>query len=97
MKLLFGVRNQEGILYDQEFKRLQQENRNFSYDAILSRPGNGWHGLQGYVQHHIEDALRIGRPFDVYVSGMRAMVDEVRGILEERNFDRASIHYERHA
>jgi NAD(P)H-flavin reductase len=68
-----------------------------NYEAILSRPGNGWHGLQGYVQHHIEDALRVGKPLDVYVSGMRAMVEEVRGILEKEHFDSGSIHYERHA
>jgi len=93
--LLFGVRDQADCLYNEEFVALARRNKNFSYRTVLSRPSNGWGGLRGYVQHHVEDAVNNRTALDVYVSGMTEMVEEVRQMLLDLGLDEKSIHYEK--
>src|SRR5213594_821893 len=92
--LLYGVRDQLDRLYNSEFLELERYNPNFSYRTVLSRPQNGWVGLRGYVQQHVEDTVKNRTSLDVYISGMKEMVDEVRQLLEELGLDENSIHYE---
>ncbi len=94
--LLFGVRAEKGILYRDEFERLAAEHPNFHFVPTLSRPGEGWHGATGYVQEHLERLLGSRTGLDAYLCGLKAMVDEVRALLERAGFDPASILYEKY-
>ena len=93
--LLFGVRDQEDRLYNADFLELERVNPNFSYRTVMSRPQDDWLGLRGYVQHHVEDAVRNRHALEVYISGKKEMVDDVRQMLEELGLDEGSIHYEK--
>jgi CDP-4-dehydro-6-deoxyglucose reductase len=95
-RLLFGTRGEEALLYRAEFEELVREHRNFHYWPTLTRADDAWPGRRGRVQGHLEAAL--GGRFDVeiYVCGLRAMVDEVRAQLKAMGYDRKRVHYERY-
>ncbi|MGH9665759.1 MAG: ferredoxin--NADP reductase [Bryobacteraceae bacterium] len=94
--LLFGVRHEHGILYRGEFERLAREHPNFRFLPTLTRPGPSWTGLTGRVQNHITDAVADRRDLDVYICGLKLMVDDVRAILKRMGFDRKQIVYEKY-
>lgn len=94
--LLFGARYEEGLLYREEFEELERRHPNFRFIPTLTRPPEGWKGHVGRVQPVLIDLIGDRRDIDVYVCGLKAMVDEVRGILKELGFDRKRIIYEKY-
>lgn len=96
MALLFGVRYENSILYRDEFERLAREHPTFRFIPTLSRPGEHWTGETGYVQEHVLRLLAGRSDVDVYLCGLKAMVDEVRGLLAASGFDLRSVFYEKY-
>ena len=99
--LLFGVRYEEGLLYRDEFETLAAEYDNFRFLPTVTRPTATWMGLTGRVQNHLDEALAIRTPddlatIDVYICGLKEMVDDVRANLKARGFDRKQIIYEKY-
>lgn len=97
--LLFGVRYEDGLLYRAEFEKLAAEYPTFRFMPTITRPTPFWTGLTGRVQSHIDEALALHSPgelknVDVYVCGLREMVEDVRQELKHRGFDRKQIIYE---
>ncbi len=68
----------------------------FRFVPTLSRPGEHWKGTTGYVQEHVLRLLEGRRDVDVYICGLKAMVDDVRSQLEASGHDRAAIFYEKY-
>jgi ferredoxin-NADP reductase len=97
ISLLFGVRYPETILYREEFERMAREHRNFHFVPTLSRPPETWHGATGYVQQQLRKGFAGRQDFAAYLCGLKAMVDDVRGILKkEFGLDRKRIRYEKY-
>lgn len=94
--LIFGVRYEASILYRQEFEALAAEHRNFTFQPTLSRPGEDWPGLRGHVQPHVLAAIGDRRDIDIYICGLKAMVDDLRARLKEQGFDRKQIIFEKY-
>lgn len=94
--LLFGVRNEHGILYREEFEQLAGQHPNFRFVPTLSRPGEQWPGATGYVQEHIPHLLDGETRIYAYVCGLNAMVNEVSELLEQIGVARDSIIYEKY-
>ncbi len=95
--LLFGVRHPETILYRDEFERLAASHPRFHFLPALTRPPADWPGARGRVQEHLRAHFRGRRDVDVYICGLKAMVDDVRQILkQEFGLDRRQIHYEKY-
>ena len=99
--LLFGVRHEHGLLYRDEFEALAKEYKNFRFMPTITQPTETWRGLTGRVQAHLDDALAIRSyedqaTLDVYVCGLKEMVDDVRAELKKRGFDRKQIVYEKY-
>jgi NAD(P)H-flavin reductase len=99
--LLFGVRNEDGLLYRGELEALANEYSGFVFMPTLTRPGPGWHGRVGRVQQHLDEALALSSTLemndvDVYICGLREMVESVRKQLLDRGFDRKQIISERY-
>jgi ferredoxin-NADP reductase len=96
LALLFGVRNEDDILWRAEFERWAREHPRFSLHLTLSRPSEGWQGLRGYVQHHLPQLIDPPGPH-VYVCGLTKMISEVRRTLkQDLGYDRRMIHSERY-
>ena len=94
--LLFGARFEESLLYRAEFEELERRRPRFCYLPTLTRPPAGWQGRTGRVQAHLDEALSGRRDLDVYVCGLKEMVDDVRRLLKERGFQRQQIIVEKY-
>jgi ferredoxin-NADP reductase len=94
--LIFGVRHERGLLYHEELRKLAETHPNFDYQPTLTRPPDHWTGRVGRVQQPAMEALGDRRDVDVYICGLRAMVDDVRLRLKEIGLDRKRIIYEKY-
>ena len=94
--LIFGVRHEHGLLYHDEWLALARELPNFDYRPTLTRPPETWQGRTGRVQQHVFDCLDDRRDMDVYICGLREMVDDLRAKLKESGLDRKRIIYEKY-
>ena len=99
--LLFGVRYEGGLLYHGELQRLAAAHPSFHFIPTVTRPTAGWNGHVGRVQSHLDEALGMKSyedksTIDVYICGLKEMVDDVRSELKARGFDRKQIIYEKY-
>jgi len=94
--LVFGVRHEQGLLYREEFEAMERECAGFFFWPVLSRPDARWRGRTGHVQPHVQEAVGDRRDVDVYVCGLKLMVDDVRSMLKGVGFDRRRIVYEKY-
>jgi CDP-4-dehydro-6-deoxyglucose reductase, E3 len=94
--LVFGVRHRHSLLYHDELTELAGKYPNFLYLPTLTRPPEDWIGLTGRVQPHTLEALGERRDIDVYICGLREMVDELRAQLKAAGLDRKRIVYEKY-
>lgn len=94
--LIFGARYEQGILYRDDFEEMERRNPNFQFWPVLSRPVDSWKLRTGHVQPHVLEAVGERRDLDVYICGLKAMVDDVRRILREIGFDRKRLVYEKY-
>jgi ferredoxin-NADP reductase len=102
MVVLLGVRHEEDILYRDELEGLQRQHPNLRVHVTLSRPGEGWAGLRGYVQEHASplwSALteRAGEQAPhLFVCGLERMVKAVRDLMRKQlGVPRDRVHSER--
>ena len=96
LTLLFGVRHEHTIYYREDFDALAGKYSNFRFWPTLSRAESSWTGRTGHVQTHLLEAIGDRRDLDVYICGLKAMVDGVRAILKELGFDRKQIIFEKY-
>lgn len=94
--LIFGVRFERNIMYRDEFEMMAADYPNFHFWPTLSRPDEGWTGRSGHVQTHLLEAIGERRDMDVYICGMKLMVDDVRTRLKELGFERKHIIFEKY-
>lgn len=94
--LIFGVRHESSLLYDDEWRKLAATRPNFDYRPTLTRPGSNWAGRTGRVHEHVLEAVGDRRDIDIYICGLREMVDELRARLKALGMDRKRIIYERY-
>ena len=94
--MIFGVRFELGILYREEFEAMEQKHRNFHLWPTLTQPGTQWSGRTGRVQNHILQAVGDRRDLDMYICGLKTMVDDVRQRLKDIGFERRRIIFEKY-
>lgn len=92
--LIFGTREERGILYREEFEALADLRDQFRYDIVLSRDPN-WEGYQGYV-HQVYEQLysKIHPEIRFYVCGWSMMVDDATARLLDMGYDRKQVRFE---
>lgn len=91
-RMLFGVRNEEDMYYQEELDRLTTQLKDFSYEFVLSRPSENWKGKKGYVQNFIEEFEYKSLETTFYLCGNGGMIKETKHHLIEANaFDKARI------
>jgi ferredoxin-NADP reductase len=94
--LIFGVRYERTLMYRSEFEELSNRHPNFHFWPTLSRPEADWRGRTGHVQKHLLEAIGGQRDVDVYICGLKLMVDDVRAMLKDLSFDRKQIVFEKY-
>jgi ferredoxin-NADP reductase len=94
--LLFGVREEPEIYYRNEFEKLAAEHENFHFLPTLSRAGEDWKGLRGYVQQHLGEIVGMRTDMHAYICGLDKMVKANRDLLKSLGWERTSIRYEKY-
>lgn len=94
--LILGTRHESGLLYDEEWRALARDRAGFQYWPTLTRPSPEWRGRTGRVQPHVMEALGERRDVDVFICGLREMVDDLRAQLKAAGMDRKRVIYERY-
>jgi ferredoxin-NADP reductase len=92
--LVFGSRYEKDIYYHQEFLQLAAQHSNFHYLPTLSRGGESWKGLRGYVQEHLPAIVGNRTDMHAYICGLKKMITANRDLLKSLGWDRKSIIYE---
>lgn len=82
-RLLFGVRSERDIYLQSELEDLKKVLPNFTYEYILSRPGESWKGRKGYIQHFLKDFDYKKTPTTFYLCGNGGMIKEAKHQLLE--------------
>ncbi len=93
MRLIFGTRYEEGILYREEMEQLTKELTDFNYHITLSRAEN-WDGEKGYVHPLYERLYANNKEVIFYLCGWNVMLDEAKQRLLKMGFDKKQIRYE---
>ncbi len=94
--LIFGARYPAGLLFAQEFAALASEFPNFRFWPTVTRPDESWRGAVGRVQGVLWERLDPKPDVDIYICGLKEMVDDVRDQLKLRGFDKKQIIYEKY-
>ena len=94
--LILGTRYEAGLLYDAEWRVRERSRADFEYWPTLTRPSAEWRGRTGRVQPHVTEALGGRQDIDVYICGLREMVDELRAQLKAAGVDRKRVIYEKY-
>ena len=92
IQLIFGVRYENEILFKEEFEKLEQENSNFKFIPIISRPTENWNGRKGHVQDNFDIIDVINS--NVFMCGLPLMINEAREKLIEMGMDEKDIFHE---
>jgi len=101
--LFFGVRYDDEILYETEFRQMAARYATFHFIPTISRPKHWftartvhheWTGATGYVQEHVARHLTGPAHTHVYVCGLLPMIEAARTVLKGMGFQREQIHYE---
>ncbi len=93
--LIFGTREENGILYRDEFELLAQKMPKFQYSIALSRESD-WPGYKGYVHQIYEEHYQEVDPNrHFYLCGWSNMIDDaVAKLILEMGYDKSQVHYE---
>lgn len=88
--VVYGTRYESELYYRDYFERIAAEHPNFQYIATLSRAGEEWPGLRGYVQEHVgaivESRIPSGASVAAKVAETTVAVQEVM-VAELPTFD----------
>jgi NAD(P)H-flavin reductase/NAD-dependent dihydropyrimidine dehydrogenase PreA subunit len=91
IQLVHGVRYEEDFIYDDYFKRYEEENSKFHYQQVVSRPrGNDY--SKGYVTDIIKGMTLDGHK--VYICGTKTMTGDTVQLLERMGVKEENIYSE---
>jgi NAD(P)H-flavin reductase len=92
--LIQGFRFEEDIFLDDEFKKLDEQYRNFRYMLSLTRPESTWNGLTGRVTEILEKEYK-GENVHTYICGGQSMISSVVEFFSEKGLSSDNIFYEK--
>ena len=89
--LIAGYKQEQDILYDEEFKKLAEEYPHFSYQTVLSRS-------ESKEKQHVQDVLEhfFIADADYYICGLKDMVFSVRDLLMQKGILLDNLFFERY-
>lgn len=97
MQLIFGVRHQKDIFYQELFEKLAKEHENFTFELTLSRPEDkDWKGNTGRVTALLEKLEADTSDCESYICGLTDMIDSVTKILKAKGCTEETIHFEKY-
>jgi len=80
--LLWGLRSQRDLYYQEEFAALARQFPQFSFFTTLSRPEEGWSGSSGRVTGLVPERVSSVANLAVYLCGNSGMIQEVTALIQ---------------
>jgi len=95
IKLLYGSRTPEDVIFRGELEKLAASHSNFTYSLVISEPPEGYGGLKGFLDSRVITQV-VGdiKEKTFYVCGPRAMHDLCKAALKEMDVPQRKIRYE---
>lgn len=93
--LIFGVRYENEILYEDELRQLEEKHAHFKFIPTISRP-KSWTGEVGYVQEKLKKFVTSPKGKQIYVCGLIPMIEAVQQAATEIGFDKKQVHFEKY-
>jgi len=94
MYLIFGLRHEENIFYQEEIEKLAKKYDNFHFDITLSQPNENWQGMSGRITAHLPEKVLNKKNNHFYLCGSPEMVKDVRKLLIENGVEVKNIKFE---
>ena len=94
--LLKGFKDENEILYEEEFLGLKKRYKNFEFYNILSQPNNNGFENKGYVQDFLNKYIPQNFQGDFYICGLNEMIDSVVKKLKEKGVTERKIFFEKY-
>lgn len=82
--LMWGLRYEDDLYYQDEFRALADGHPQFSFVTTLSRPGPTWSGITGRVSGLIQERVTSVQDLAVYLCGNGDMIKEVTATLQAK-------------
>jgi phenol hydroxylase P5 protein len=93
--LHWGMRYVQDIFWEEDFRLLETQFKNFNFDLVLSQAPDGWPLHAGHVTDcldaHYQDYSQTG----YYLCGSQKMIEGVKAVLTPKGVLPANIHHER--
>ena len=96
MHLILGTRYMTNIFYKEQFEKLAKQYPNFKFTLTLSRPESlDWKGTVGRTTIILENMEIDTNNTEVYICGLKEMIDDCRKILIKKSIPETSIYSEK--
>ena len=82
--LLWGLRSERDVYYQEELAFLQNQLPHFSFTTTLSRPSADWRGTTGRVTPIVAVSVTTVSNLEVYLCGNGGMIRDVRDIVRQK-------------
>lgn len=79
--LYWGLRYEEDVFLNNAFKIFDEQEPNFKFYFVLSKPSVNWKGLSGHVTDHVLANEKEVKETDFYLCGGRSMLTEMKDKL----------------
>lgn len=97
LHLIFGVRYQNDIFYQDLFENLAKNHPNFQFTLTLSRGEKpDWKGDIGRVTVALEKTDFDTQNTDFYICGLSDMINDVDKLLAQKGVEKERIHFEKY-
>jgi len=89
--LYWGLRHEDDVYWDTEFRALAGQLTGFQYFLVLSKPRETWQGLKGHVTDFVFQNEKNMENCEFYLCGNNAMITEAMTILSDRKVRKEQI------
>jgi NAD(P)H-flavin reductase len=83
LSLYWGLRFEDDVYWDNEFKAIAGQYTGFQYFLSLSKPSENWHGLVGHITDHVLEKEKYPQNCEFYLCGNSAMITEMEKRLTD--------------
>lgn len=96
----YGARSKQEIFYEEDFRKIEEENPNFSFHIALSAalPEDNWTGYTGFIHQVIHDHYLKDHPapedIEYYMCGPGPMADAALNMLDQLGVERSQIYFD---
>jgi len=91
ISLYWGLRYEDDVYWDQEFRNIVGQHTGFQYFLSLSKPSQNWYGLTGHITEHVLKNEKNPQNCEFYLCGNSAMITEMESKLSAQSVNNEQI------